>query len=95
MNLPVFRVVHKETGQVTFLSQPEIDASEKPELWEKGPLVLESKPGSFLEVNGERAVELGLAAATVRRSGGAGATISVGRPLVSSRAARWTRPWTC
>ncbi len=82
MNLPVFRVVHKETGQVTFLSQPEMDASEKPELWEKGPLVLESKPGSFLEVNGERAVELGLAAATVRSPAELEQRYAVGRPLV-------------
>ncbi|MHB8952286.1 MAG: NfeD family protein [Pirellulaceae bacterium] len=65
MNLPVFRVVHRETGAVTYLSQHEIDALEKPELWEKGPMVLESKPGSFLEVNGQRAVELQLAATTV------------------------------
>ena len=35
-----------------------------PQAWEKGELVLESQKGRFLEVNGQRAVELQLATAT-------------------------------
>ena len=82
MNLQVYRVVHQETGQVTFMSQHEIDASEKPGSWTKGPLVHESKPGSFLEVNGERAVELQLATATVGDLAGLQQRYAVRRPFV-------------
>ncbi len=64
MDLIVYRVTNKETGQVTFMSQAEIDSSEDSGVWEKGPPVLESRKGSFLEVNGDRAVELQLATAT-------------------------------
>jgi membrane-bound serine protease (ClpP class) len=65
MDLEVFRAVNKDTGQVRFLSQHELDAAEQPERWEKGPLVIETRAGSFLEVNGRRAVELQLASVTV------------------------------
>lgn len=65
MNLIVYRMTHKETGETTFMSQAEIDSAENPEVWERGPPVIESREGSFLEVNGERAVELQLATATV------------------------------
>ncbi|MCU0962878.1 MAG: peptidase [Pirellulaceae bacterium] len=64
-DLEVFRVVHRQTGEVTYRSQPELDALADAQQWEKGPLVLESRAGSFLEVNGDRAVELQLADATV------------------------------
>lgn len=64
LNLVVYRVTNKETGQITFMSQPEIDSSENPNQWEIGPPVLESRESAFLEVNGERAVELQLADAT-------------------------------
>ena len=65
LNLQVYEVTNKETGQTTFMSQHEIDSSENAGVWEKGRLVLESREGSFLEVNGARAVELQLAAATI------------------------------
>lgn len=65
-NLVVYRVRHERTGRNTFMSQAEIDSAENPDAWERGPPVLESREGSFLEVNGERAVELQLAAATVK-----------------------------
>jgi membrane-bound serine protease (ClpP class) len=67
MNLAVYRCVHVESGEVAYLSDPELEAMDQKTrgLWDKGPLVLESKPGSFLEVNGQRAVELKLAVATV------------------------------
>ncbi len=64
MNLTVYRVTNTQTGEITFMSQHEIDASEHPNVWQQGPPVLESREGSFLEVNGVRAVELQLASAT-------------------------------
>jgi membrane-bound serine protease (ClpP class) len=66
MHLPVYPVKHRQTGQETFMSEAEIKSSPNPELWEKGPPVLEAQDGRFLEVNGRRAVELQLAAATVQ-----------------------------
>ena len=69
MNLIVYRVTNQQTGKVTFMSQHEIDSSENPNVWEKGPPVLESREGSFLEVNGDRAVELQLANATIANKG--------------------------
>lgn len=64
MDLIVYRVTNRDGGQVTFMSDPEIESSENPDQWEKGPPVQESRKGLFLEVNGTRAVELGLAEAT-------------------------------
>ena len=61
MDLVVYRVVNKETGEVAFMSDPELESSDNPALWEKGPQVLESREDRFLEVNGDRAVELRLA----------------------------------
>ncbi len=80
-NLAVYRVVNKESGQTTYMSQHEIDASEKPAAWERGPLVLESREGSFLEVNGARAVELQLAAATVDNRDELARRYAVNQPL--------------
>ncbi len=65
MNLEVFQVQNEDTGQQTFMSQAEIDASDKPESWKIIKPVLESRPEHFLEVNGRRAVELDLAEANV------------------------------
>ena len=61
MNLPVYEVKNRQTGAKTFMSEHEIKSSPNPDPWEKGPPVLESREGSFLEVNGKRAVELTLA----------------------------------
>lgn len=61
LNLEVFQVVHRETGAVSYMSQSELDSSPDADRWEKGPLVLESRAGAFLEVTGARATELGLA----------------------------------
>lgn len=65
MDLVVFRVKNRETGKETFMSDPEIAGSRKPDQWEKLQPVVESREGYFLEVNGRRAVELGLADAVV------------------------------
>ncbi len=61
MDLEVFYVTHKPTGDVFFMSELEIETADHPGDWEKGKLVLESRKERFLEVNGPRAVELGLA----------------------------------
>ena len=61
MDLVVYQVTNLQTGEQTFMSDDEIEASEDPEVWEKGRPVLESREKHFLEVNGRRAIELGLA----------------------------------
>jgi len=63
MDLVVFRVRNKQTGQETFMSQAEIDAD--PGAWEKLRPIHESRPGHFLEVNGTQAVDLHLASGLV------------------------------
>lgn len=61
MDLVVFHVRNRTTGQETFLSDKEIAASDDPQQWEKIKPVFESREKQFLTVNGERAVELTLA----------------------------------
>ena len=62
-NVVVYSVEEKETGQRTYMSEEEI-ASE-PDRWQKGEAVFESREDHFLQVSGDRAVELGLAEAVV------------------------------
>ncbi len=64
-DLEVFRMRHRETDEVAFMSQEEIISAEDEDQWEKGKRVLETREGKFLEVNGPRAVELQLATATL------------------------------
>jgi len=64
MNLVVYEVKNRQTGAKAFMSEHEIKSSPNPDQWEKGAPVLESREGSFLEVNGRRAVELTLAEST-------------------------------
>ena len=66
MDLIVYRVRNTQTDHERFMSQAEIDSDDRPELWEKGKPVHESREDHFLEVTGKRAVELGLAAAIVQ-----------------------------
>ena len=58
-NLEVYRATHKTKGTVTYMSEAAIH--EAGDEWIQGPLVEESKVGSFLTVNGRRAHELLLA----------------------------------
>lgn len=62
-DLVVYSVKNQTTGQETFLSDHEIEASPDPGVWEKGTPVPESRKGLFLTVSGKRAVELKLAQA--------------------------------
>ena len=64
-NVEVFEATNKQTGEKTFMSEAELNTADNPDDWEKGQLVFESRKDHFLEVEGERAVELGLAEATV------------------------------
>jgi len=63
-DLVVYEVTDRETGAAAFMSEHELRSSRNPDQWEKGPPVLESREGNFLEVSGRRAVELTLAEGT-------------------------------
>ena len=69
MDLVVYRVKNTETGEETFMSEAELASHEQPEAWEKGKPVHESRPDHFLEVTGDRAVELRLAEANAADRG--------------------------
>lgn len=58
-NLEVYEVTHPDTGEVTWMSDAEIENSAVE--WIRGPLVPESAQELLLTVTGERAHELGLA----------------------------------
>ena len=63
MDLIVYRVENTQTGEITFMSDKEIESAGDPDQWKKIQPVFESREEHFLEVNGHRAVELGLAEA--------------------------------
>jgi membrane-bound serine protease (ClpP class) len=58
-SLQVFRVKDKQTGKETCMSKHEIEAN--PDQWEIIAPIAESDHDRFLELNGQRAVEVGLA----------------------------------
>ena len=60
-DLVVYRVRHRDTGEENYMSQAELEADPDEDFWDKLNPVLESREEKFLEVNGRRAVELGLA----------------------------------
>lgn len=62
-DLDVFRVRNRETGAVTYRSESEMASDPQAEQWERLEAVQEAHGTNFLEVNGERAVELKLASA--------------------------------
>jgi len=70
MDLVVYHVRDKRTGKESFLSDREIEADQDPDRWERLEPVFESREGHFLQVNGERAVALGLAQDTARTRAG-------------------------
>jgi len=77
----VFSVTRKEDGKKTFMTAAEWESLSDPQGWEKGPQVLESRPGYFLTVSGDRAVELGLAEATSRSLDGVLGHVGATRPV--------------
>ncbi|MEM9367651.1 MAG: NfeD family protein [Planctomycetota bacterium] len=78
----VYRVSNKTTGETRFLSDVEWDAIEDAGSWEKGPAIREASADTFLTVNGERAVELGLAEQTVASRDELVDVLNVGTPMV-------------
>ncbi len=64
MDLVVYQVTNRQTGQQTFMSQEELDAAEDGPDWERGVPVFESREKYFLQVSGQRATELQLAEGT-------------------------------
>lgn len=86
--LEVYQAQNQETGEVQFLSTHELETPEFRGKWERQGVVLEARKGRFLEVNGERAVELRLAQATVRSREELLGRYGVDRP---DRELEWTR----
>ncbi len=66
MDLIVYRVRDRDTGQITFMSDAEIKASEQPDRWEKLNEVHGSREKHFLEVTGRQAIDLRLAEGLAR-----------------------------
>lgn len=68
--LEVFRYQHRHADRAGYFSKEEIESADDREDWDlaSAKLVLESRAGRFLEVNGLRAKELGLAQATAQSS---------------------------
>lgn len=60
MDLEVFRCTNKDTGEVKWLSEPELQEDGGAARWDKGAMLQESRKGLFLEVNGAKALEIGL-----------------------------------
>lgn len=63
-DLQVYRVTHRDTGRVWYMSEDEIHASDGE--WNKGRVVPESATDLLLTVDGQRAYELKLAEAPIR-----------------------------
>lgn len=61
LNAIVFQVTNRQTGAKALMTEHDLASAENPADWEKGPPLAECRPGVFLEVNGQRAVELHLA----------------------------------
>lgn len=65
MNLEVFRVRHKQTGQETFMSSAELKAARDADQWETLRPVFEAREKHFLTMDGKGAIDLQLATALV------------------------------
>ena len=58
--LEVYQCTHRQTGELRLMSQPDLQAKGGVGLWERGPLIPESRQELFLTLNGRRAMELKL-----------------------------------
>ena len=63
-DLSVYKVTHRDSGQINYMTQEEIDAFEG--LWVKGAAIPEAGNDQLLTVNGRRAHELQIAETPVR-----------------------------
>ena len=70
LNLEVFKVAHADTGEVSYKSDAELEALDDPTEWKKVALFEPSKTGSFLEINGQQAMDVGYAEAVVESRAG-------------------------
>jgi membrane-bound serine protease (ClpP class) len=83
MDLVVYKVQNRDTGDDTFMSDAELQAADDPDIWEKGKPILESREAHFLEVNGRRAIELQLAEGLAKDRGELADVLGLAeRPLV-------------
>lgn len=65
MNLKVFRVRDKQTGDEVLMTQRDLDGLEDRQRWEIVQRIAETGDGRFLTLSGERTVEVGLGELTV------------------------------
>lgn len=65
MDLKVYRVRDKQTGDELIMSERELAGAEDPARWEKIQWIAESGDGRFLTLAGDRTVEIGLGDANV------------------------------
>ena len=65
MDLVVYHVKNRRTGEETYKSQSELESAPDGDDWQRLNPVLESRAGLFLELSGQRSVELQLAEAVV------------------------------
>ncbi|MEM6468824.1 MAG: NfeD family protein [Planctomycetota bacterium] len=64
-DMVVYRAVHKTDGTVRYFSDRDFESMDDADDWEKGKPVREAGEEMFFTVNGDRAVELGMANKTV------------------------------
>lgn len=83
--LAVYRMTQRGSGRVTFMAEHEIQNLPDPKAWSQGKLVPESRQDKFLEVNGNRAVQLQLASAVVPDRQALAAHYRLTRPLIVLR----------
>jgi len=65
MDLVVYKVRNRKSGEETLMTRKEIESSPNPEHWEELQPIHETKEGQFFTVNGKRALELAVATANV------------------------------
>jgi len=99
-DLIVHHEEHDDSNEQRFMSDAEIDADAERDHWTKLNPVLESRESKFLEVNGRRGVELGLADAVVagdqelwKRFGLGEPPLVLDRQLVDVAVDRLNSPW--
>ena len=61
MDTVVYEWTNEATGQQAYMSPADVEALADADAWQQGPMVRASREGLFLEVNGQEAMQLGLA----------------------------------
>lgn len=81
-DISVVEATHAETGERRFFTNHEWEALADQDAWGDPRPVVEAKENTFLTVNGRRAVELGLADATVENEQALAAELNIDGPIV-------------